>query len=74
MACNHISLYQLTVERGTPLARDVREGKLVSKMSPLIIMVLSSTYLCVLIQLMPDDDSMADMYEHAVNVRWISSE
>ncbi len=31
MSCNHMSVYQLTVERGTKLHKDVKEGKLVSE-------------------------------------------
>ena len=30
MCDDHVSLYQLTLERGTPLFRDVKLGKLVS--------------------------------------------
>nr|QIA61855.1 radical S-adenosyl methionine domain containing protein 1 [Halichondria panicea] len=41
---NHVSLYQLTIEKGTPLAKSVRSGE----------------------QRMPNEDTVADMYEHAI--------
>ncbi|XP_064405831.1 radical S-adenosyl methionine domain-containing protein 1, mitochondrial-like isoform X2 [Halichondria panicea] len=44
MVDNHVSLYQLTVEKGTPLAKSVLSGE----------------------QSMPNEDTVADMYEHAV--------
>ena len=69
---NHLSLYQLTVEPGTPLAKAVTTGTLVIcnsgytfnlRVSNAVILLV---FICI--QVLPEPDIVADMYEAAVQV------
>ena len=71
---NHLSLYQLTVEPGTPLAKAVTTGTLVicnngytfnSRVSNAVIL---PAVIIICIQVLPEPDIVADMYEAAVHV------
>lgn len=68
---NHLSLYQLTVEPGTALSKAVKRGDVVSFF--LSCNILYYVAISNIMQVLPDSDSMADMYEATVSVRLVYS-
>ena len=68
---NHLSLYQLTVEPGTPLAKSVTTGTLVIHSyayASRSVWCRNFNMLYVYIQVLPEPDIVADMYEAAIQV------
>ena len=63
LCSNHISLYQLTVEQGTPLKKSVQSRQLVRS-----YLYYYHHHLAHFMQVLPGSDVVADMYEAAVKV------
>lgn len=66
ICCDHLSLYQLTVEPGTALSKSVKKGDTVRTSYGRDSDIHSVSWL--IIQVLPDSDLMADMYEVAIKV------